>query len=153
MTNDVRNLIGKVFVAHNPVVVRAEMIIGFCAAIGETNPLYVDAEFAQKGPYGRIIAPLSIAGSFRAAEDIFDYLPPNERRLLGSMELEFLAPIGAGDIITIASEVAEVYEKTGRSGGLTFIVIRSTLTNQDGMIVTRIDHRFTARKGRPRPED
>jgi acyl dehydratase len=64
------------------------------------------------------------------------------------MELEFVAPIGAGDRITIASEVAEIYEKTGRSGALTFKVIRSTLTNQDGVIVTRIDHRFTARKGR-----
>jgi acyl dehydratase len=152
MVDDTRDLIGKVFVAESPVEVTAEMIIAFCAAIGETNPLHVNAEFAKNGPYGRIVAPLSISGSFRASEDIFDYLPRNERRLLGSMELEFVAPIGAGDRITIASEVAEIYEKTGRSGALTFTVIRSTLTNQDGVIVTRIDHRFTARKGRPAAE-
>jgi len=152
MADDGRDLIGKVFVADSPVEVTAEMIIAFCAAIGETNPLHVDADFARNGPYGRIVAPLSISGSFRASEDIFDYLPRNERRLLGSMELEFVAPIRAGDTITIASEVAEVYEKTGRSGALTFTVIRSTLTNQEGAIVTRINHRFTARKVRPRSE-
>jgi hypothetical protein len=46
----------------------------------------------------------------------------------------------------ISSEVAEVYEKTGRSGALSFTVIRSMLRNQKGEIVTRIDHRFTSRK-------
>ena len=100
MDTESRDLIGKVYVTESPVEVTAEMIIAFCAAIGETHPLYVDAAAAQAGPYGRIVAPLSISGSFRAAEDILDLLPRNERRLLGSMELEFLAPIGAGDRIT-----------------------------------------------------
>jgi acyl dehydratase len=140
------DLIGKVFAASVPVRVTAEMIADFCAAVGETNPLHLDAEFAGRGPYGVIVAPLSVSGSFRAAEDIFDHLPPSERRLLASMELEFLMPIRAGDTITISSAVTEIYEKTGRSGVMVFTVIRSTLSNQDGEIVTRLQHRFTSRK-------
>ena len=140
-------LIGKVFTAA-PVTVTAEMIIDFCAAIGEADPRGVDQGAAKTGG-GRsaVIAPLSVSGSFRAAEDIFDHLPKNERRLLASMELEFVEPIRAGDTITIASAVLETYEKTGRTGVLSFTVIRSTLTNQHGVVVTRIDHRFTSRKG------
>jgi acyl dehydratase len=152
MADDASGLIGKKFVAERPVEVTEAMIIGFSAAIGETNPLHADPDFARNGPYGRIVAPLSISGSFRAVEDIFDLLPRNERRLLGSMELEFVTPISAGDKIHIASEIADIYEKTGRSGALTFTVIRSTLTNQDGAIVTRIVQRFTSRKGRPTNE-
>ncbi|HLW70474.1 MAG TPA: MaoC family dehydratase N-terminal domain-containing protein [Candidatus Binataceae bacterium] len=146
MADFASELIGKVFAASAPVRVTAEMIADFCAAVGETNPLHLDAEFARRGPYGVIVAPLSVSGSFRAAEDIFDHLPPSERRLLASMELEFLAPIRAEDTITISSAVTEIYEKTGRSGVMVFTVIRSTLTNQDGAIVTRLDHRFTSRK-------
>ncbi len=134
-------LIGKVFNASAPVRVTAEMIVEFCAAIG--MPVERDSSNGADAP---VIAPLSISGSFRAAEDIFDHLPPNERRLLASMELEFVAPIKSGDEIRISSHVAEVYEKTGRSGGLVFTVIRSVLKNQRGEIVTRIDHRFTSRK-------
>jgi acyl dehydratase len=130
-------LIGKEFEASAPVRVTAEMIARFCSAIGVA--VEHDAD-------GKIVAPLSIAGSFRAAEDIFDHLPRNERRLLGSMELDFFIPIKAGDDVGISSQVAEVYEKTGRSGGLVFTVIRSVLTNQYGEVVTRIDHRFTHRK-------
>lgn len=136
MVENEPDFVGKVFEAKRPVHVTAEMILDFCSAIGVTHTV-LD---------GAVVAPLSISGSFRAAEDIFDHLPPNERRLLGSMELDFVEPIRAGDTITISSSVTEIYEKTGRSGKLTFTVIRSTLRNQHGAIVTRIDHRFTSRK-------
>ncbi len=130
--------IGKVFEAREAVHVTAEMILAFCEAIG--------LDGANRNSDGLVVAPFSISGSFRAAEEIFDHLPKNERRLLASMELQFIESIVAGDTITISSEVAEVYEKTGRSGVLSFTVIRSMLRNQKGEIVTRIDHRFTSRK-------
>ena len=37
--------------------VTAEMIADYCEALGETNPLYMDAEAAAAGPHGGIIAP------------------------------------------------------------------------------------------------
>jgi acyl dehydratase len=134
------NLIGKIFEVAKPVTITAEMIAAFCAALGEK---------ISYAPDGRASAPLSISGSFRAAEDIFDYLPKFERRLLASMELQFVEPILAGDQIRIASAVVETYEKTGRSGRLVFTVIRTTLTNQHGRVVTHIDQRFTSRPGIP----
>ncbi|HJT45114.1 MAG TPA: MaoC family dehydratase N-terminal domain-containing protein, partial [Chthoniobacterales bacterium] len=83
--------------------------------------------------------------TFRALEDIFDYLPHHVPRLAAGMDVEFEQPIRAGDLISISSKLAETYTKTGRSGVLTFFVIRSILTNQRREVVARIDHRFTYR--------
>ena len=43
-------IINKVFEDTEPVEVKAEKIKRFCAALGETNPIYTDAEAAKKGP-------------------------------------------------------------------------------------------------------
>jgi hypothetical protein len=45
----------------------------------------------------------------------------------------------------LSSHVKEIYEKTGRSGSMVFVVIRSTLTNQSNEVVAHIDHRFMNR--------
>jgi N-terminal half of MaoC dehydratase len=59
------------------------------------------------------------------------------------MDVEFVAPIRAGDSLTISSRIEEFYEKTGRSGPLTFVVIRSTYRNQHGEVDRRL-HRSNA---------
>ena len=50
----------------------------------------------------------------------------------GGKECVFLTPIRAGDTITGVDRIAQVYEKTGRSGSMIFIVRESALTNQRG---------------------
>lgn len=139
-------LLGRVFKGERPVHVTAEMIAGFCRAVGETNPIHTDPEAAKRGPYGGLVAPPSFAGTFGDGEHIFEQLRSYVRgRLAAGMEVEFVAPIRPGDSITIESHVNDVYEKTGRSGAMVFIVIRSTLKNQNREVVARIDHRFMNR--------
>ncbi len=60
-------------------------------------------------------------------------------------DVEFVHPIFPGDKITLSSHVKEIYEKTGRSGSMVFVMIRSTLANQFGETVAHIDHRFMHR--------
>jgi hydroxyacyl-ACP dehydratase HTD2-like protein with hotdog domain len=50
----------------------------------------------------------------------------------------FFAPVRPGDTITGVDRIAEVYEKTGRSGNMIFIVRESELTNQYGTKVAVI---------------
>ena len=64
---------------------------------------------------------------------------------MGGIDLELEAPIRAGDSIRVSSEVKEIYEKTGRTGTMIFAVIRSTLINQKGEVVARVDHRMMNR--------
>jgi acyl dehydratase len=137
-----RSLVGRVFETASPVEITAEMIAAFCVMMGETNPAYTDSfPVEDQGPF----APPAFVATFRALEDIFDYLPKHVPRLAAGMDIEFVQPIRAGDAISISSKLAESYTKTGRSGMMTFFVIRSTLTNQRGGVVARIDHRFTYR--------
>jgi acyl dehydratase len=144
---------GRTFESAKPVQVTRELIADFCAAIGETNPLYTDPEVARTGPHRGLVAPPSLAAIFGEGENIFEHFPEfNRRRLAAGMEVEFVAPIRAGDSITTISRVTEVYEKTGRSGAMLFIVIGSELKRADGQIVARVDHRFTTPLGRPESE-
>jgi acyl dehydratase len=140
-----RSLLGRVFQTPNPVQITEEMIASFCAMMGDTNPLYLSSSRADEKKLTAPVAPPAFAATFRALEDIFDYLPRDIPRLAAGMDVEFVEPIRAGDAISITSQLAETYTKTGRSGAMTFFVIHSTLTNQYGGVVARIDHRFTYR--------
>ena len=144
MTKYASILDGRIFESADPVEVTNQMIANFCAAIGETGPLYTDPEAAKAGPHGGLVAPPSFAAIFGDGENIFQHYPEfDTRRLLAGIDAEFLAPIRAGDSITTVSQVKEIYEKTGRSGPMVFIVISSILRKQNGEVAVRIDQRFT----------
>ena len=139
-------LIGKVFEVTDPVNVSAEDIGKFCTAIGETNPLYTDEAAAKKGPYGGIVAPPSFAVTFRNGRHFFTHVPRFGRAGFDAgKDVEFVAPIRPGDKVTLTSHVKEIFEKTGRTGTMVFVVIRSTLKNQKDEVLAHIDHRFMNR--------
>jgi len=138
-------LLERVFEAEGRLLVTAEMIRNFCAATGDSNPLYNDAEAARRGPYKGLVAPPAFAAGIRDIDNIFRQIPDTGRRLAAGMEVEFITPIRAGDSIAVSSRIKEIYEKTGRTGTMTFMVIRATLKNQNGDVVAHIDHRFVNR--------
>ncbi len=142
-----RMIDGRTFESAAPIRVTRAMIEGFCAAVGETNPLFTAAASAAGGPDRDLVAPPSFAAIFGDGENIFSHYPEldefNSRRLLAGIDAEYLAPIRAGDSITIVSRLQAVYEKTGRSGAMIFVVIASLLRKQDGEVAVRIEHRFT----------
>src|ERR1700735_5843884 len=73
-------LINKVFEVTEAGAVRAEKIQRYCAALGETNPIYTDEEQAKKGPYGGVVAPPSFAVTFRNGRHFFENVPRFGRR-------------------------------------------------------------------------
>jgi acyl dehydratase len=139
-------IIGKVFETTEPVPVTREHIRQFCETIGESNPLYTDDEAAKNGPYRGVVAPPSFAVTFRNGRHFFEHIPRFGRRGFDAgKDVEFVNPIRPGDNISLSSSVKEIYEKTGRTGSMVFVIIRSTLRNQDGDVVAHIDHRFMNR--------
>ena len=52
------------------------------------------------------------------------------------------APIRPGDVIAVLSTLHDVYEKTGRTGSMYFVVVRFTMTNQRDETVAVVDNRF-----------
>jgi acyl dehydratase len=139
-------LIGRVFENTEPVPVTAEMISTFCGAIGERNPIHTDPEAAKNGPYGTLTAPPSFAVTFRNGQHFFQHVPRfGKQGFDAGKDVAFLAPIHPGDKITLSSHVKEIYEKTGRTGSMAFVIVRTTLKNQNGEEVAHIDHRFMNR--------
>jgi acyl dehydratase len=127
--------IGKEFDRYTYTVTKEE-VATFATALGETNPLYTDESYAKTTPYGGIIAPPTFCIVFRSNAMLPDLkLSYGKRGFDGGKECQFLAPIRPGDTITGVDRIAQVYEKTGRSGSMIFIVRESELTNQRGETV------------------
>ena len=64
------------------------------------------------------------------------------------------APVRPGDRLVGRSQIAEVYEKTGRSGPMLFIVHRMSFRNQRDELVSVVDWRMVqqpGKRGRPPP--
>jgi acyl dehydratase len=146
MAEDKSNFMSRSFEADESFLVTAERIASFCASVGDDNPLYLDAAAATAGPYGGIIAPPAFVASFRYVDKVLEQIPAfSHGGLMAGIDIELDAPIRAGDSIRVSSKVKETYEKTGRTGTMTFVVVRSTLTNQKGEVVARVDHRMMNR--------
>ncbi len=59
------------------------------------------------------------------------------RRVLhGEQQFTYLAPVCAGDTVTVASTIADIYDK--KNGALEFLVKESLVTNQHHVTVAKI---------------
>lgn len=128
----VAHLIGK---AGKPYTVEVEKchIRQFAQAIGDTNPLYSDEEFAKKTVHGGIIAPptFPIAMSEESDEDL-DLGLEYSRMLHGEQRFIYTRPIRPGDVLTCQLKVTDVYEREGKNGTMEFIVMDTEMTDAAG---------------------
>ena len=126
-----KSLIG---LESEPVTVEIEkgMIKRFAEAVGDLNPLYVDEAAAQQSTWGRLIAPPTFPRTLGIEANLDSAFPWGKVRLHGAHEYEFHRPVRAGDVITGRNKVVDVYEKSGRSGRMLFVITEARYTNQDG---------------------
>jgi acyl dehydratase len=131
-------LIGAEFDSSTSEPVTADEIREYAAALGDKHPAY-----AGEHP----IAPPTFCVKFRGNRFFHPALPPKAflRGFDAGKDIEFAAPIRAGDVIHTSNVLHEIYEKTGRSGSMIFVVTRQTMTNQQGEKVAVIDSRFVLR--------
>lgn len=142
---EARSMIGVETKLHYQVTERD--ITRFAQAIGDTNPLYNDAEFAQKSKYGSIIAPPLFCQMFAYSDIPADELKqdgspkeidvplPTTKVLGGGSSFEIGEPIRAGDTIIIVKKIHDIYKKQGRSGLLYFVLMDNFWTNQNNEMV------------------
>jgi len=121
--------------------VTAEELIAFAQAVGDTRP-----EHTRPGP--DLVAHPTYPVRFRGRRFYPERLPAGIDMRTGfdaGKDLELGVPIRPGDTCTVVATLHEVYEKTGRSGTMVFVVIRFTITNQRGELVATVDNRFMHR--------
>jgi acyl dehydratase len=113
----------------------------FAKAIGETDPIYTDEAAAKAAGYPSLPAPPTFI--FAAELDADTVLPVlrelgvDLRRILhGEQQFTYLAPVCAGDTITVVSQITDIYDK--KNGALEFLVKDSSVTNQHGKPVAKM---------------
>ncbi len=125
----------------------------FVRALGDSNPLWSDEEYAKKeGLFEALVAPPTFYIVMDAVETkdlkLQDFLEdmPYKRTMQANAfnEVEYFQPIKAGDVITVTTRYTEVIEKEGHVGHLVFPVRENVYRNQRGELVakSRCSHVF-----------
>ncbi len=135
-----RDLLGQVFEHSISKPVTAEQMIRYARSCGETDPRYV-----EEGP--DLVANPTFSITLRRARFVPEGIPHAllYRGMDAGKDLEIGVPVRPGDVLTGVSTLHEIYEKTGRSGKLTFLVIRLVVTNQRDEMVSVIDQKMMFR--------
>jgi len=132
-----KDMIGRVL-STGSATVTAEHVADFARALGDPNPLYVDAAAAGRGPFGTVVAPPTYPIAFMTQAmaggmDTFLELGLNFMTLVhGEQEFEYTRPIQAGETLTLTGRIADIYEKTGSSGTLDFVVLETEARDAAG---------------------
>ena len=166
LLEEVTEFIGK---SEETVIMEVEKgaIKRFADAIDDPNPLYWDDEYARSSRFGSIIAPPGFFGwpaTSRAKTQWFFGWPAKweaegrhfsrlaeelkvilteagyTRNMVAELDYEFFSPVRAGDILSAAKTIKDVYERQGKTGKLVFVVLETTYTNQNGDLVAKERH-------------
>ncbi len=151
VTPEAKAMIGQE-VGRNSGVVYQKEAQRWAAAVGDVNPRYLDADAARAQGFKDTPIPPLFLSQVMQGVTLRDTLRPDgipsrggggiplrnaDRRMAGGEEYEFLEPIYPGDTLTSESRIANIEEKTGRSGRFVVISRETTYTNQDGVMVAR----------------
>jgi len=122
------------------VTVERGKIKEFARAIGDESPFYLDDEVGRASPWGDIIAPPTFPVTFRndkaGTETLLHDLGVDIGRILhGEQEFEHFKPILPGRTYLCRGRITDIYEKTGKSGPMAFVVRETTITDGDNDIV------------------
>src|SRR3954452_17849244 len=112
-------------IAEAEVTIDPGRLVDWARACGESQPRFLDPhdpDFQAHPTFPTCINPGRMLPE--------DFPALGGRSMDGGKAVVVHTPIRAGDALTARSVVADIYEKTGRSGTMTFIVQRTTFTNQ-----------------------
>ncbi|MCP5367829.1 MAG: MaoC family dehydratase N-terminal domain-containing protein [Hyphomicrobiales bacterium] len=142
-------MLGREYPAHTFEVEKGRIAM-FARAIGETDPVYFDAEAARAAGYRAIPVPPTFAFTIgleggSPARVIADMGIDKTRTVHGEQRFDYHGPIFAGDVITSRQKLVEDYEKKG--GALRFLVVETHMTNQDGEAVCDLRTVIVVRNG------
>jgi hypothetical protein len=117
-------------------------MVEFARAVGETLPRYTDPADPD------FQAVPSYTARFHGGRALPEGFPlVQEKNFDGGKTVEWKGPIRPGDTLTARSHIHDVFEKTGRSGGMMFIVHRMQFTNQRDELVAIVDWKMIQKLG------
>ncbi len=119
--------------ASRTAVLPHEPIRAYVEAVEETNPLFLDEEFARAQGYGGLIAPATATMHYGGPQP---KPAPGQRKYRGGgvhakQYFEFRRPVLIGETLTSTRRVVDKFVKRERK----YIVQETVVTDQNGEIV------------------
>ena len=135
---------GKEYAPFTVTVERGK-IKEFARAIGDPSPFYLDDAVGRASEWGDIVAPPTFVTTFRdekadTGSMLADLGVDIGRILHGEQEFEHYKPIRPGESYLCRSRVTDIYEKSGRSGPMAFVVREMAVTDGENEIVCVARH-------------
>ena len=134
-----RGVVGKEYPPYAITVERGK-IKEFARAIGDLNPFYLDDEVGRASEWGDIITPPTFPISFRDDTGVLlrDLGTDVSRLLHGEQEFEIFRQLRPGETYLCRSKVLDLYEKTGKTGPMGFVVRETAVTDANNEIVAKM---------------
>jgi len=141
ITDELRAAIGR----ESPAVTYEVDNLGcrqFARAVGYTDPVYYDEEYARGQGFRGIVAPVGFLGHpvYNPAKPSRGPETPGlniplKRVLNGGTDIEYLDDICAGDVLTATMKVSDIQEREGRMGVMLIVSTETTFRNSAGKTV------------------
>lgn len=120
---------------------KADDMIAWAEACGETDQRFINAEHPDFQAHPGFTTHCM---SGRVFPDNFPQIGGGFG-IDGGKKVEVHAPIRAGDTLTATTTIADIFDKTGRSGTMIFIVQRMEFRNEDSELVSTVDWKMIKR--------
>jgi hypothetical protein len=120
--------------------VRQEAMLEFAAACGETAPRYTDPAHAD------FQAPPTFCARFHGRRMLPSDFPSIGIPLDAGKAVMPQQPLRAGVKLVGKSHLHDIYEKTGRTGRMVFLVSRMELYDESQTLISIVDSRLVIRE-------
>ena len=116
----------------------------FAQAIGATDRVHYDKAYARTTRHGAIVAPPLFCQSLTYEDVPPEQLPadgsplelhvpiPAQRAVGGGSDYTIHRLVRAGEVITVTSQLKDIYTKQGRSGLLYLVVVETLFEDERG---------------------
>ena len=142
ITDEMRAAIGK---ESEPTTLEIDKtsVRMFARAVGYSDPVYYDETAAQAAGYRSLPAPPGYLGTpvfdpnrrGVRQQAMMEPSRPLKRVLNGGTDVEYLADICAGDVLTSTSGISSIEERQGRLGEMLITTTKTTYRNESGKVV------------------
>jgi acyl dehydratase len=144
------SVVGRVL-PEREVEVERGRLRSFALAIGETDPVYTDVDAARAAGHPDLPVPPTFlfgVGLGRGAEQDFGWIAElgiDIRAVLhGDQTFTYHAPTYAGDVLTLAPRIVDVYSRKG--GALQFVVRETAVRRADGTPIADLRETLVVRE-------
>lgn len=128
--------VGRVF-QELDMVVEQERMLEWARTAGETDPRFIDPTHPD------FQASTAFPSHLRAAAMLPDDFPTvGSRGIDGGKAVLWHRPMRAGQKLHVTVQIGDIYEKTGRSGTMVFIVNRMSFFDEEQRLVAEVDWRM-----------